>query len=340
MVSIKDIAEEAGVSISTVSRVLNDSGYVKESTRKAVMRAIKKMNYRPSAIARSMVKRQSNIIGLLIPYFRAPFFAGLVDSIERKANEQGYNIMLCLTNEDTDKEREYLNLLCDRRVDGIILLPVSKEWDHIYPISATTPLVLVSRRSPDNKLSCVRANDIQGSFDVMDHLLESGHQHIYCVTGDSYMMNSIDRVEGIQQAYKKHGRDPDTIISQAAPMSFAGGYSATCALLDNHERPDAIYTVNQVMALGAVKAITERGLRIPQDLALASFAGFDELEYAEFIRPQITANLYPTNEIGIAAMNLLDEYIGLWSAGKKQPAPRDIVFNSEFHIRESTRRCC
>ncbi len=337
MVSIRDIARRAGVSVSTVSRVINDSGYVKEATRKAVSDAIAEMHYYPSAIARSMVKRQSGIIGLLVPYFRAPFFAGLVGSIERKAGALGYNIMLCLTDEDTGREKEYLSLLAERRVEGMIVLPVSREWDHIYAMKKVVPLVLVSRRSPDGRIPCVRADDVQGSRQVIAHLLETGRRRIYCLTGFSYMMNSIDRMEGVRQVFADRGLDYAALTRAEAPMSFSGGYEAAGRLLDSQGVPEAIYAVNQMMSLGAVKAITERGLRIPEDVALASFAGFDELEYESLIRPSITANVYPSEEIGSAAMSLLDEIVGSWSARRDDFPARDIVFNSRFAIRESTR---
>ncbi len=336
MISIKDIAKEAGVSISTVSRVMNNSGYVKATTRKAVIQAIEKMNYRPSAIAQSMVRQQSKIIGLVMPYFRAPFFAGLVDSIEKRANELGYNIMLCLTDENTDKEKEYLNLLNARRVDGILLLPVSQQWDHIYTVNQNTPLVLVSRRSPDGVLSCVRANDVQGSYAVVSHLLDTGRRQIYCITGHTNMMNSNDRVEGIHRAFSERGLDPEAVISASAPINFEGGYQATHQLLNNHPLPEAIYAVNPMMALGAVKALLEKNLSIPEDIALASFAGLDELQYAELIQPQISANIYPTREIGQASINLLDEIITAWDADQEKPLPRDITFNSRFVVRAST----
>ena len=338
MVSIRDIAKEANVSVSTVSRVLNDSGYVKSSTRQAILNAIKKMNYFPNAIARSMVKQQSHIIGLLVPYFRAPFYAGLVASIEKKAGELGYNIMLCHTNEDAKKERDYLTLLAERRVDGMIILPVSREWNHIYAMKKVVPLVLVSRRSPDGKISCVRADDIQGSMQIVEHLLETGRRKIYYVSGFPYMMNSIDRMEGVRRALSAHKIPTDNLICAEGQMDFSGGYEATKKLLEEHEKPEAIYAINQMMALGAVKAIQERNLKIPDDVALASFAGFDELEYESFIQPRITANVYPSEEIGETAVRLMDECIRAWSDDKKDFQARDIVFSSRLIVRDSTRR--
>ena len=337
MVSIRDIAKAAKVSVSTVSRVLNDSGYVKSSTRKAVLDAIYKMNYYPNAIARSMVKKQSNVIGLLVPYIRAPFFAGLVASVEKKAGELGYTIMLCHTNEDVEKEKEYLNILAERRVDGMIILPVSKEWKHIYAMNKVFPLVLASRRCPDGKISCVRADDILGSFQIIDHLLKTGRRKIYYVTGFPYMMNGIDRMEGVKRALSSFGLPTDRLVTASGLMNFSGGYDATKQLLEEQAVPEAIYAVNQMMALGAVKAIQEKKLRIPNDIALASFAGFDELEYESLIQPKITANIYPSEEIGEASMKLLDEIIAAWGKNHKEFPPRDIVFNSRLVIRDSTR---
>ncbi len=338
MVSIRDIAREAKVSVSTVSRVLNDSGYVKSSTRKAVMSAIDKMNYYPNAIARSMVKRQSHIIGLLVPYFRAPFYAGLVASIEKKAGELGYNIMLCHTNENTEQEKNYLTLLAERRVDGVIVLPVSREWAHIYDMEAVLPLVLVSRRSPDGALSCVRADDVQGSRQIVEHMLDNGYRKIYFVSGYPYMMNSVDRMEGVRMAFSSRGLDFDGVASEPGIMDYQGGYTAARKLLEERELPEAVYSVNQMMALGAVQAIQERGLRIPDDVALASFAGFDELEYESFIQPRITANIYPSAEIGETSMKLLDEMIAVRGDRKETFPPRDIVFGSKLVVRDSTRR--
>lgn len=337
MISIRDIAKEAKVSVSTVSRVINNSGYVKSSTRKAVMNAIEKMNYYPNAIARSMVKRQSHIIGLLVPYFKAPFYAGLVASVERKAMELGYNIMLCHTNEDTELERNYLGLLMERRVDGIIVLPVSKEWKHIYSMQKVIPLILVSRRGPDGTISCVRGDDVQGSYQVIDHLLHTGRRKIYYVTGFPYMMNAIDRMDGVRRALASWKLPTDGLICAEGVMDFSGGYEATKKLLNEHEMPEAIYVVNQMMALGAAKAIQECGLSIPNDIALASFAGFEELEYESFIQPRITANVYPSEQIGEAAMSLLDEIINAWMDGKKDFPSRDIVFGSTLEVRDSTR---
>jgi DNA-binding LacI/PurR family transcriptional regulator len=339
MISIRDIAKEAKVSVSTVSRVLNNSGYVQALTRKNVEQAIRKLKYRPSSIARSMVKQQSNIIGLLVPYIHAPFFAGLVGSVEKIANELGYNVILCHTHEDIEKEKKYVNILAERRVDGMIILPVCKEWDHIYEINEVLPVVLTSRRSPDGKISCVRADDFAGSFQVVDHLIEAGYRKIYFISSHSFMMNAIDRMEGAVQALSRAGLDKKKIISAEGDMTFLGGYETTNTLLNQNPLPDAIYTVNQMMALGAAKALKERNLRIPRDVALASFAGFDDYEYDCLIDPKITANIYPSDEIGTTSMKLLYERIVEGSNNKTLSfSPRDIVFKTRLIIRESTKR--
>ena len=337
MVSIKDIAKAANVSITTVSRVINESGYVKDSTRREVEKAISRLNYHPNAVARSMVKKQSKIVGLVVPYFRAPFFSALMESIDIRARELGYSIMLCHTNEDIENERKYINLLVERRVDGIILLPVSLKWDHILKINKVLPLVLVSRRSPDRNISCVRADDVTGSYHVVRHLLQAGYRTIYVIKGFPYMMNSCDRMEGADRAFREFGIDPGGIVSDEGHMSFSGGHESTIRLLEENEVPEAIYTVNQMMTLGAVKALSEKGLSTPRDIAVASYAGFEECEYGDLIQPKITANVYPSNEIGDSAMRLLDELITLWSKDEtKEISPRDIVFSSNLVVRNST----
>ncbi len=339
MVSIKDIAKAANVSVTTVSRVINANGYVKISTRKKVEEAIRRLNYHPNAVARSMVKKQSKIVGLVVPYYRAPFFAALMESIDARAQELGYNIMLCHTNEDIEKEKEYISLLVGRRVDGIILLPVSREWDHLAAIKNVMPLVLVSRRSPERNISCVRADDITLSYQVVRYLLETGYRKIYVVKGFDYMMNSADRMEGADRAFREFGIEPEALPAEEGHMSFNSGYECTKRLLERCEKPEAVYALNHMMSLGAIKAINEKGFRVPEDIAVAAYAGSEVSEYEDFIEPKVTANMYPSYEIGDAAMKLLDELIILRAdKSGREIAPRDIVFGSSLVIQDSTRK--
>ncbi len=339
MVSIKDIAKAANVSITTVSRVITGNGYVKDSTRKNVEKAIKSLNYHPNAIARSMVKKQSKIVGLVVPYYRAPFFAALMESIDTRAQELGYNIMLCHTNEDIDKEKEYISLLVERRVDGIILLPVSREWAYLKAINKVMPLVLVSRRSADRSISCVRADDVNLSYQVVRYLLESGYRNIYVIKGFSFIMNSTDRMEGAERAFREYGIEPSEVITEEGYLSFNSGYECTLRLLNRNEKPEAIYALNHMMSLGAIKAINETGYRVPEDIAVAAYAGSEESEYEDFIQPKVTANRYPSYEIGDAAMKLLDELIALRAEkSAEEISPRDVVFGSNLIVQNSTRK--
>ncbi|WP_059102721.1 LacI family DNA-binding transcriptional regulator [Shouchella shacheensis] len=336
MASIKDIAKQAGVSVSTVSRVINESGYVSEKAKKSVLDAIKQLNYQPSSIARSMVTKQSNTLGLLIPHIDSPFFAGLAVGVEEAARELGYNVLLAHTKEDADIEKASLKTLTERRVDGIIVTPVGKSFGHFKKALQSTPCVLAGRTTDKLSVSSVEVNNYGGSRTVMNHLLEQGHRKIGVINGPLFLSTGIKRWEGVQHALTEHSVTLPASYIKEADFTIRSGFHKAQELLRNEEKPSAIFAANHMTALGVMKALRDSNLRIPEDVALASFDGFEDSDIDFVIDPKITANIHPTAELAQNAVQILHNRMTNKNATRMSANVVNLTVQMTFQARAST----
>jgi LacI family transcriptional regulator len=301
MPQIKDVADKAGVSIATVSRVLNNNPRVKASLRERTLRAISDLGYQPSGIARNMRSQSVRVIGLVISDIQNPFFTSLVRAVEDVAYENQYTVLLCNSDEDIQKEQLYVDVLSRERVAGVIIVPTGK--DCCSPLlNLRMPVVMADRIVPGITTDAVVLDNVAGAYAATQHLIELGHRRIGLVGAPVGVSVGIERRKGYEKALRANKIKLDESLIHAGNFKEQGGYEATRALLERDPRPTAIFAVNNLMTMGAFQAISEKGLRVPDDI---SMIGFDDMPWLALLTPPLTAVRQPTYEIGAQAARLL-----------------------------------
>lgn len=303
MTSIKDVAQRAGVSSATVSRVLADKPHVRPELRERVWQAVDELGYQPSRVARSLRSQQSQIIGLIISDIQNPFFTSIVRAVEDAAYERGFSIFLCNSDEDPDKERMYLDLMLAENVAGIIASPTRETVDSFDDVlNADVPVVEIDRRTVNVDTDTVLLNNAEAAHNLVSHLIADGHQRIGGVIGVSDATTGRERLQGYLDALANHGIEAAPELKIQVLPKEKQGFEATTRLLELPEPPTAIFTGNNLLTVGALKAIHAKNLRIPDDVGIA---GFDEMEWASLVKPGLTVVKQPTYEIGRTAAELL-----------------------------------
>jgi DNA-binding LacI/PurR family transcriptional regulator len=301
MASIKDVASTAGVSVATVSRVLNNNPRVKSPARARILAAIDQLGYQPSGIARNMRSQSVRVIGLVISDIQNPFFTTLVRAVEDVAYENQYTVLLCNSDEDLQKEQLYIDVLSRERVAGAIIVPTGK--DAFTPLlNARVPVVMVDRIVADRVADAVVLDNVAGAFAATKHLIELGHRRIGLVGAPTSVSVGRERQRGYEKALRASKLKFDPNLICIGNFKEQGGYQAARALLEREPRPTAILAVNNLMTLGACQAIAEKRLRIPKDI---SVIGFDDMPWFALLTPPLTAVRQPTYEIGVQAARLL-----------------------------------
>ena len=301
MASIKDVASKAGVSVATVSRVLNNNPRVKSPARARILAAIDQLGYQPSGIARNMRSQSVRVIGLVISDIQNPFFTTLVRAVEDVAYENQYTVLLCNSDEDLQKEQLYIDVLSRERVAGAIIVPTGK--DAFTPLlNARVPVVMVDRIVADRVADAVVLDNVAGAFAATKHLIELGHRRIGLVGAPTSVSVGRERQRGYEKALRASKLKLDPNLICIGNFKEQGGYQAARALLERDPRPTAIFAVNNLMTLGACQAIAEKRLRIPKDI---SVIGFDDMPWFALLTPPLTAVRQPTYEIGVQAARLL-----------------------------------
>lgn len=335
MPSIHDVARYAGVSSATVSRVLAGSESVNAQLRDRVLKAVSELNYRPNRIAQSLRAQKSTTIGLIIPDILNPFYVSIVRAVEDVAYASHYRIILCNSDEDVEKERLYLTHLLDENIAGVILSPTREDnrlvGKQIAEIAGETPLVALDRRVSGTSLDTVLTNNFEAAYEVVTHLIQSGHRSIGAILGSANITTGRERKQGYVRALADHGIhfSPELLV-QDVPKE-PNGYKAARHLLMMPNPPTALFTGNCQITTGALRAIAELNLKIPCDIAIA---GFDEMQWNALVQPGITAVAQPIYEIGRVAATLLMERI-------ENPAlpVREVVINSHLIERKSSAFC-
>lgn len=328
MSTILDVARRAGVSVSTVSHVLNDTRYVSEELRQRVLSAVDELGYQPNALARSLRMKRSHTIGMILPDNTNPYFAEIARSIEDASHRQGYSAILCNTDGDPAKELTYIQVLLEKQVDGIILVSVGGTGAQNALLQNSTAVVMVDRADPLLYCDSVQVDNVQGGWLATRHLLDLGHRHIPCLGGPSTVVPSDGRVLGYRNAMCEIPEARAHIRVLEGDFHADSGYELTRMLLDESPMPTAIFACNDLMAIGAMRAIQERGLRIPQNI---SVVGFDDITLSRYITPPLTTIAQPKYKMGQLALQLLLERIN----EKKLPT-RFPVLECELIVRAST----
>jgi len=303
MATIVDVARRAGVSTSTVSHVINDTRYVSQEIRQKVHAAIDELGYQPNVVARSLRTRKSRIIGVVVPDITNPFFTASVRAIEEEASKHEYSMILCDTGEQVQQEQKYLNLLISRQVDGIIVAPSAQSAPVIASIfEGGTPVVLLDRELPGMSLDLVECDNESGAFDAVSYLIERGHSRICIIAGRVAVSTGAQRLAGYKRAMQEHDLKVDDELIKVGDYRLDLAYQKTREALDTPNRPTAMFVCNNQMTLGAVMAIRDAGLRIPDDISLI---GFDDPEWARLMDPPITSVAQPISQMGTKAAEIL-----------------------------------
>ncbi|NMM65424.1 LacI family transcriptional regulator [Clostridium sp. P21] len=338
-VTIKDIAQKSGVSLTTVSRVLNSSGYVKEETRKKVLSAIKELNYTPSAIARSLSKNKTNTIGVVIPEINNEFYGEIIKGISEVADEYNLNMILCNTDNNIEKEVKALKLLKEQRIEGIIITPTSVEDDFNSEYLITIeqlgiPIVLVDGHVKYADFSGAFVDNIKGAYDSTDALIKAGHRKIGIITGRMNSDAAQNRLKGYKKALALNDIPFDERYVFKGDYSEKLAYKLTKEMLSMENRPTAVFASSNRMTIGCIKAITEEGLKVPDDMALI---GFDRIDILNSLGMNISFVDGPTIELGTIAMKILIENIQneeYFDTKKITIAPKLILKGSERFIKK------
>ncbi len=328
---MKDVADYAQVSVATVSRVINQNGYVSPKLQAKVRAAMEALNYHPSAPARSLRRQETMTIGVLVPQINHMFFGTLAFAIERTIFNGGYQALICSAEEDRDKEDAYIESLLRQRVDGVILVPTGHSPANIERLMRqNVPVVLLDRTLPGlEEVSRVTSDNEIGGYLGARHLLELGHRRIGLIGTSNHSTPMIQRLAGVNRAFAEFGLEYDTGVLVASTLyQYSAGYEATRGFFDSPQPPTAVFSFTDVMALGVLRAAAEMGLRVPGDL---SVMGYDGLEMTAYSSPKLTTISQPVYAMGEAAAQCL-----LKQMRGELLEPQTIIFPAELVIREST----
>jgi len=335
MATIRDVARRAGVSTSTVSHVLNGTRSVSQSVRERVGIAVSELGFELNQVARTLRVNLSRTIGLIISDLSSPFFTAVVRGVEDVAQQRGYTLILCNSDEKASKELTYLKMLRSKRVDGIIVSPTAQPDAYLYKlIDGGTPLVFLDRELPDINVPCVLLDNERAAYEVVSHLIEVGHRRIGMICGSDSLSTNVRRIAGYSQALEaaEIAVDQRLIAAVSMPtgaMQAQGAAEAASELLNLDPRPTALFAANYLMTIGTLIGVQCQGLEIPSDVAVA---GIDDFEWAEAFRPRITTVAQPTYELGSAAAELLFRQL---DAGDV-PSNDRVVLRGVLIVRESS----
>lgn len=330
MATIKDVARAAGVSPSTVSRVVRNSGYVSEKARAAVLEAIERLGYHPNAVARSMTQQRTQTIGVVISDIANPFFPSVVRGLDDVAHSNGYKLIVCNSDEDPAKEREAVHVLLSRQVDGLVVASTGGAvQDLSTALKRGVPVVLLDRIIRLPGADAVGINNTEAAYQAVRHLLQLGHRRIGIILGPQHVHTSRARLAGYVKALREYGVEPDPELQWYGDFKETGGYAGTQALLALRDRPTALFTTNNLTTTGALIALREADISFPDEIALV---GFDDIPWARIVRPALTVVEQPTYLLGTTAAQLLFARL---NGRETSPLGRTIQLQANLVVRES-----
>lgn len=329
MATIYDVARRAEVSPATVSRVVNGHSNVDPGLAERVRNAMRELGYRPNAVARNLRRSRTNLWGVIISDITNPFFTSLVRGIEDVAQQQRFSVVLCNTDGDIGKEDRYVNAALTEQVAGVIITP-SDGPKHVTRLTdARVPVVVIDQLLPDADVDTVLVDNADGAERATAHLITAGYQRIACITGPADLYTADQRLAGYRRALRTHGLPYDPALVRYADFRESGGHRAMSSLLAE-AAPDAVFTTNNMMTIGALQCLSEAGLEVPADIAVAAF---DDIPWAHLVRPALTTVSQPTYDLGRSAAELL---IARIDAPGRNPAT--VTLPTQLHVRESTHR--
>jgi LacI family transcriptional regulator, repressor for deo operon, udp, cdd, tsx, nupC, and nupG len=327
MATIQDVAQKAGVSVATVSRVLNNRDIVSNKTASKVEQAIKELSYEPSVLGRNLRTSASRLFLVLIPSIANPFYTEIIKGIEDTVIEQGYNILLCETGSNPKREEIYINLVRNRLADGIISMDPAVDKKRLTELAKKYPIVQCSEYDKEGTISYVTIDSELAAYQAVKYLIQAGHKKIGLINSDNKYLYARDRYKGYLRALKEFDLPiNEEWIYKIEHVEFEEGQFAMRGLLSQNDRPTAIFTDSDVLAIGALKEIHSNGLQVPQDIALV---GFDNISLSNMTYPTLTTISQPMYKMGIASANMIINKI-------KGIKVDNVILDHELIVREST----
>ncbi|KNF07865.1 transcriptional regulator, LacI family [Gottschalkia purinilytica] len=328
MANIKDVAKLANTSITTVSRVLNNSGYVKEETKERILKVIKELNYNPNALARGLVTDVTKTIGLLLPDITNPYFANIAKAVEDAASKYDYSVFLCSTNGEIDKEIRYLEVLNQKRVDGIIYGTVIDGDEGIKKVkSMNIPVVVLDRGMDKLQIDTVMVDNIKGAFLATKYLMDNGHKNIAFIGGPNNTKTSLDRKKGYIKFLKSKNVEIDKNLISYGDFQIESGFNAMKQLIDRKVKIDAVFVANDLMAIGAINYLSKKGIDVPEEI---SVIGFDNVGLSSLTTPKLTTIEQPISEMSKISIELIMDQIL-----EEENKYREIKLTPKIIVRES-----
>lgn len=327
--TIKEVAKKAGVSVSTVSHVVNGTRFVSEDLRNKVLPVLNSLDYQPNRLAMGLRKKSSSAIGLIVADITNPFFSEIAWRIENLCNQKNYSVMLCNTNGSPAKEDFYLNRLSEWQVDGIIMVSSSTPAGHLHTFNKPEmPLTLIDIDSPGYEMDSISVDNYSGGKLASQHLASLGHKRIACISGSIETRYNQGRLNGFRDGLQEAGIDIDETLIARADFNTFSGVNVANQLLEMKDRPTAIFACSDLLAYGVMKSAYLRGLIIPDDL---SIVGFDDIFLSPYMNPPLTTIRQPIPE-------LCEEAVNCFLTRKEDPgkASRMIKLTLHLEIREST----
>lgn len=328
-IRIEEIAKEAGVSRSTVSRVLQNHPNVKPDTREKVTEVMQQLGYRPNRLARGLVTGKFNFVGLIVGDVRNPFYSEVAHIAEDILNEQGYMVVLCNSDYNIEKEKNYLNMMEDFGFAGVIMTSAAENSELATMLkNMDCPVVLINRYLRNFNSNVVTIDNHLGGYLAVNHLLSLGHRNIAMLAGPEDSSSSRERLEGWKEAFAEYNLPWPGVCYSDLHSKFGYDFGLSLLKMPKNKRPTAVCAVNDAMALGVMQAFTENGLSIPEDL---SVIGFDDISPIVQSKIGLTTIRQPQEEMGkVAANMLLDRIKGIESSSKR------VIFEPELIVRDST----
>lgn len=328
-VTIKDVARKSGVSIATVSRVVNGTGYVKDSTRKKVEEAVALMGYSPNHFARSLSTGSTRIIGAVIPDIANPFFPAIARGIDDVLTSNGYLLVIGNTDNDEGQEEALVKALLEKRVDGIVFVTGSHEPDALVRnASAEVPIAAIDREVRGVDCDLVTCDSYKGAYDMTRHLIDCGHRRIAFISGPMHLSTSQKRLAGFRAAQRDAGLDERSPVFYG-DFRYETGYSFAREILASPSGVTAVFAANDLMAMGAMRFFLDAGVLVPAQMAVA---GYDDIQMASIIRPSLTTIAQPAYRMGAVAAEVLLERL---HAGSGRPFQVKVL-DPTLVVRDST----
>jgi LacI family transcriptional regulator, repressor for deo operon, udp, cdd, tsx, nupC, and nupG len=327
MANIQEVAKQAGVSVATVSRVLNGQNTVSSKTKLKVEEAIKKLNYEPSLLGRNLRTSESRLLLILIPSISNPFYLDIIKGIESVAISQNYNILLCETDSIPEKENIYFDLVRKKMADGIISMDPAVNVETLKKLAERHAIIQCSEYAEGSGIPYVTIDNEEASYRAVKHLIKIGHRKVALINSDEKYLYARQRRKGYQRALDERGigLNYDYII-HTQQLGFENGQIAMKKILNLHDRPTAVFAVSDLLAIGALKEINAAGLHVPNDIAVV---GFDKIDFSNMTNPTLTTIAQPMHKMGTVAAKMLINKI-------KGEEVDSIILDHELVIREST----